>query len=180
MPALLIAALAAATLLAACGDNGATPDQGGSDSAPASSDAGLADSDSESSSPATPENKTIAKAEFVRKANAICDVTVARITKQAFPEIEKASKGSAEEQASVEAELAETIVAPALRDQLEQIAALGTPPGDADQIEVIFEAIEKIGAEAEKASEEVVKRGGAFSDSSRVAENYGLTSCPYG
>lgn len=178
-PALLTAALIVGLLVAGCGgggNSGANSVQGGSDSGSASSNPG---STSSGSPQKTTETKTIAKAEFIQKANAICQATIQKVLGEAAPALAKAPEGS-QDRPAVERELASKVMAPALRGEIEQVQALGTPPGDGQQIEAILNAIQGLAEVGEENPAEMVRNKNLFTPPANLAERYGIDSCPYG
>lgn len=126
------------------------------------------------------ETETISRIQFVEEANQICEETVAEVSKKAFPIIGKSGQESAAARAEAEARLAATVMAPALRREVERLQALGLPAGDEAQIEAILEAIEAVARRAEERPETVTGSAAAFTTAANLAERYGIDSCPYG
>lgn len=141
-------ALVAGALLVGCG--------GDSDDSPAAGDArgdNAAAADSEDG---------ITRAEFIRRANAICDTAVQDFNR-------KVSKGELED-------IAEVAVA-TLENEVEQIESLGAPAGDAKQVEALVsdasEAIELLES-GENRGDQV---GTALRSAEKRAAGYGIDSC---
>jgi hypothetical protein len=189
--ALIVGILILGLLVAGCGD-----DDGGSTGAAGSEnasgiDAGSADEDVasvdgvDSGGRNTDEdneaNKTIAKAEFIKRANAICEVTLKKITSEAFPVLEKAAKRSDSVQEGAETSLVSAVMVPGFQAEVEGIRALGAPPGDEDKVDAILDAIQEVVDKGE-ADPESFGQGTEppYSHAARVAAAYGLASCPYG
>lgn len=124
--------------------------------------------------------ETIPKAAFLKKGNAICNKTVKDIVNGVLPVLEEGEKEE-EDREAVEIQLAEEVMIPELRSEVDQIRALGTPPGDEKRVETVLGAIEEVIEEGEEDPTTLVKRGNSgFNKSSKVANRYGLDSCPYG
>jgi hypothetical protein len=177
-----IAVLSAASLAIGCGDEGngggsAGQEASGADSA--NSDSAPTDSGSTSSDlgQETTEVKPIAKAKFTQQANEICQATVKKILNGALPVVGKAEKESKAAGEAAETKVVSTIMAPALQEEAEEIRALGTPPGEEQQIEAILTAIQKLAEIGEQNPEKIAQ---SFASPSNLAERYGLSACPYG
>lgn len=117
------------------------------------------------------------KAEFIRKANAICD----RDHRQGEAEFRDyivslhgdEPHGSA--LAAAQRKIAETILIPLKQQEIEELAELGAPKGDGKQVKAISAAIEEGIETTEKSPEEaVVYSASAFGKSSELATKYGL------
>jgi hypothetical protein len=121
----------------------------------------------------------LTKAEFVKKGNAIC----ARTEKEIAAGVEKftrehsvlKTKPPSEKQI---AELAEEVLVPKVRRQIDEIRALGIPSGDEEEVEAIFAAAEEALKETE-ANPSVFGKGGVgpFAKTNELAREYGLTVC---
>lgn len=123
---------------------------------------------------------SITKAEFVRKANAIC----ARIHGQAQAEFLSYLKNHGEEPSTaaavtaLQAKLAEKYVISPKLQEAEELAALGVPSGGESQAKAIVAAFEE---GVEKAEEQPAQTGRnstkAFGAAERLAGEYGLKGC---
>jgi hypothetical protein len=190
IPAAFLAALIAAFLLAACGesDEGASAGQTDAGNGSASESGNTAsgpetatESSDSGSSPETAPSELIAKAEFLRKADGICEATTQKITSQTFPVIEEEQKKPGYNRKSVEAELIAEVMGPALQGEVEQLRALGAPAGDEARVNAMLAAIQEVGVAIERNAQELVKTGDSpMVKPTKLAESYGLESCPYG
>jgi hypothetical protein len=189
---LLSAGLIAVLLLVGCGggdDDGATAGGSGSDSASANSesasDAGSGGSDS---SDGSGETASIGKAAFVKKAEAICKATVGDVLSKAGPVIEKElgvtpkyDAASEKKREAVESRLVTEVMAPALRSEVEQLEALGVPPGDEEQVNEILDSIQDLVTRTTNNADALVDYNSEeMAASNALAERYGLKECPYG
>lgn len=150
--AVVVAVAALAMIVAACG--------GGSDS--------------------TETASSISKAEFVKKGNAIC----AKGEKEVEDGVEKfAEKNNLSERNPASSkqveELAEKILVPAVRKQLNELRALGIPSGDEEEVEAIFAAVEEALKETEEDPSVFGQEGGVgpFAKANKLSREYGLTVC---
>jgi hypothetical protein len=186
IPAVLTAALIAAFLLASCGDDdGGTATTGsnaGNGSANSNGQGGSAESQNDSTESSDEESaegasEAIGKTAFLRQGNGICSATLRAVSNEAIPLIGQAPE---QKRQTVEAELAVEVMAPALSEEVEQLQALGVPPGDEKEVSAILAAIEEVSEKAAKTPETVAGSSKAFTKAANLAERYGLDSCPFG
>jgi hypothetical protein len=131
------------------------------------------------STDATETTGSLARAEFVKKGNAICARTekevlegVAKFLKKSNPLARKPPTG-----AQLEA-LAENVLVPKVRKQINEIRALGIPSGDEQEVEAIFAAAEAALKKTEEDPTEFAEGGsGPFVKANKLAREYGLTAC---
>jgi hypothetical protein len=165
---LLAVALAAGLLVAGCGDD--------DDAASAGQD----------SSGGTIESGTITKPAYIKEAKRICRGTVLRITSKVIlplrdlRELAEEGVSSPSEREDLEAELVETIGVPEMQAEVEQLEALGAPAGDEEEIEMILAAARELIEEFEEDPTTFTGTAKAYSKATGLAEQYGLTRCPYG
>jgi hypothetical protein len=151
----VVCVCALALLLAACGSGGSSSE----------TDAGLP------------------RAAYVHQADAICKQAKNEIVNGNFGQIRKlADDPKARE--DFEYEIVETAVIPALEHEVDQLEALGTPPGNAAQVEQMLKLVEGAIAEAKTEPETYVSgddyRYGSehFGKARRLALAYGIDNCP--
>jgi hypothetical protein len=160
--ALLAGVLAAVLILAGCGGGGS------SDSTNASSDSNTA---------------ALSKAEFIKKADAICTAGGKR-TQEEFASYIKEKKltGKKEPTPAQLTEVSEEIQVPALKRQAEEISALGAPAGDEDQINELVDAIDEgiENVEAADPKEALASLSTMFAEADKLAAAYGLKVCGQG
>jgi hypothetical protein len=146
----LLAALAAISMIAAgCG--------GGSDS--------------------TDSTSSLTKAEFVKQGNAICAKGNKEI-QEGFEEFEK-EHGSQKQPTKAElSEAVETIVLPAVRQQVEGVKALPAPSGEEAEVEAITDAAEEALEQGEEDPASLTtEKADPFAKANELANEYGLTKC---
>jgi hypothetical protein len=131
----------------------------------------------------------IAKAEFVERANAVCLETRKEIAAEfssygesrVAREAEKAQRAgelTAGEANEAAARVAERILIPAMRSQLEELRGLGTPREDGDRAEAMIDAFDEGIEKAEARPERAARDGSeAFGKARRLATEFGVTSC---
>lgn len=174
---LLIAGLMIALLAAGCGRGSDETTSAVGDQAAAGGGAGESDAGQDGG-----QQRTIPKKRFLAKANAICDAVVQQVTSETFPAIEAEFDSSQQRRATVEAELAQTVMAPTLHAEADRIRKLGSPPGDTAEVELILASIDALADEIQADPESFTGRSSTdpFAESRRLATRYGLDSCPYG
>lgn len=128
----------------------------------------------------------ITKAEFVKKANAICaDYTEQRLAaaeKEYNKKVQQESQvtgSSAQKKLAAELEeigeklLQETTV-PILRTQAKKLKALGAPSGDEETVEAMLNSFEKATDEVEKEGYRGAVGGNQYDQFEKEARTYGL------
>lgn len=126
------------------------------------------------------DGDSLTKAEFVKKANAICVAGNEEIEKGIESYVEENSPGGGRLTDAQLTEGAEEIVVPSLRKQVDGIAALGTPSEDGEQAEEIVETAEGALEEVEDEPALAVPQTGdrkPFAEANRLARDYGLDVC---
>lgn len=126
------------------------------------------------------DDGSLTKAEFVKKANAICTAGNEEIEKGVESFAKENSPGGGRLTDAQLAEGAEEFVIPSVRKQVDKIAALGTPSEDGEQAEEIVEAAEEALEEVEDEPALAVPQTGdpnPFAEANRMAREYGLTVC---
>lgn len=116
-------------------------------------------------------DSSISKKQFVKRANTLCVDTE-------FEQLGKAQKYSSEHPEAEEADLIQPALVPTLKKELKDLEALGTPDGDEEELEAIYEALQKgiEGAESDPAS--VVKpQSNPFNEVNKLATAYGIGDC---
>jgi hypothetical protein len=124
----------------------------------------------------TDETVTLTKVEFIKQGDAICKESGDQSEKEAeeFAEdngftLEKASDEQLEEAVAA-------VLVPTLRQQADEIEALGAPEGDEEQVEEILVSLE--GATDEIEDEPgVVFEEKVFDEPNELAEDYGFKVC---
>ncbi|MDX6625600.1 MAG: hypothetical protein QOE56_589 [Solirubrobacterales bacterium] len=69
------------------------------------------------------------------------------------------------------------VVAPAVRQQGEEIGDLGSPSGDEDQVEAIVEAVGQGADELEEDPGALLEGKNPLEEGSKLAKTYGFKSC---
>jgi hypothetical protein len=152
---LALAALAVTVALASCGG----------DSSDASGDEGSASTD------VTVTTSSYSKAEYIKLANKICDRERARIVSEIGDYLSEHEGEKTYEQLAEDA--AEAVAVPVIAGKIEELEALGAPPGDEKKIEAFLVAM----WEAVDTSDGF--KGNDFKRSADMARTYGIDECAY-
>jgi len=138
--------------------------------------AGCGSGDDDSSGGGDETVVVLSKAEFIEQGDEICSEATERSEEEAeeFAEendfdLEKATKEELEEAIS-------DVLVPSLNQQVEELAALGAPEGDEEQVEAIITSLEEATAEVED-DPSVVFEANALKEPSQLAEAYGFKVC---
>jgi hypothetical protein len=121
---------------------------------------------------------SIGKVQFVREADAICvkgSHQVEDAASEYLREHPKALQGKEELDFD---KLVQTILVPAVEQELEELRALGAPKGDQGQVEAILVAVEEGREKSEEDPKPAVVGGSkAFVKANELAKEYGLELC---
>jgi len=122
---------------------------------------------------------SLTKSEFLKQGNAICARGNTEI-EDGFEEFGKEhnfSKKHEPTQAELE-EAAETVLIPSIRQELDDIRALGAPQGEEAEIEAILAAAEKALKKGEEDPGAMIEEGeGPFAEANKLAREFGLVKC---
>jgi hypothetical protein len=125
----------------------------------------------------TTTTASLSKAEFVRKANAICAKDAQRMQKD-FQAFSSEHNDNPNPSRAEYEEFIAKVIEPNLTHQIRTIRALGSPASDAGTVEEILSAVEE-GLRTAGEKPELVTRGNAeiFGKAIKLAATYGLTAC---
>jgi hypothetical protein len=120
---------------------------------------------------------SLTKAEWIAKADAICQAGNQEINAAAHQQFPNNQKPSQADQQS----FATGSVIPSVQKQLDQIKALGAPSGDETQVNAILDAVS---ADLDKVKSDpslvTSNSGDPFADANKLATAYGLKVCGKG
>lgn len=116
----------------------------------------------------------IAKAEFVRKATAICEGLTERL-------LEETEEREGEEQGGSKAEAVRTRLVPIVENEIDELRALGAPKGDEKQLDAIYASMEEVMQSAESDPQrfiyELINFKRPYSKVEKLATAYGIPNC---
>ena len=147
---------------------------------------GCGGSGSDSSTPPPIATASFGKAEFIKRANAICE----REREAALPRLAAYlarvnAKGGQGNKKKLSNDLQEAFVS-SVQAQTDQIRKLGAPSGDEKQIEELLafsqQSVDAFEASSVPSDPDAVSAelGKAFRQTNRLLGDYGLSSCLYG
>jgi ADP-ribosylglycohydrolase len=123
---------------------------------------------------------SLSKAEFVRKADAICEATRSRFAREYTALVQKYQQQGGSSQAELKV-VTDAIVKAALLPNYEkgidEIVALGAPKGDEDEVAAFLNALRERLDEIEATPTKLASTITPFARVEKKAEAYGLTGC---
>ena len=126
------------------------------------------------------ETSSLTKAQFVAQADAICKKGNAEIESEVEAFQAKNDLGENDEPSKVQqAEVSETILAPNVTNQAEEIRALEAPSGDEDEISAMLDSLDE-GVEEVEANPQAPfesNQPNPFGAANKLAREYGLKVC---
>lgn len=127
------------------------------------------------------DDESLTKAEFVKQGNAICAAGNKELDEgfESFAKEHNLSGNDQPTQAQI-TEVAETVLIPGVRKQVEKIDALGVPSEDAEGAEEIVDAAQEALEEVEDEPALIAPQAGQknpFAKANRLARDYGLETC---
>ncbi len=134
---------------------------------------------SSSGSTSSESSSSLTKAEFIKAADAVCEKGNESITGEAEEFAEENNIDTEKPTTAEQEEVVSEVVGPAIRQQAEDISALGAPSGEEAEVEAIVEAVEAGAEEAEEDPGSLVEGegGGPFAEANKLAKAYGLKVC---
>jgi hypothetical protein len=158
-------ALAAVLLVAGCGD--------GDDSSASGS------AETSESTEITVESGSLSKAQFIEKADAVCEKGRKKFERLLgdFISSAEANESSSGQQAQAKA-LVNSVFAPIYEEQIDEISSLGAPSGDEDEVEAVLKAIQQDIDKGKEDPLKYVRSENIFAGSTKPARAYGFTYCP--
>jgi hypothetical protein len=121
-------------------------------------------------------NSDLTKAELIKDGDAICKETDKSQEVGLKAYLKKNPKGQ-----SNEAEQAKMVLAvglPPIQEEVEELAELGSPPGDEETVQAILSGIEKAIADGEKKPTSLLgEENNPFTTVSKLAAEYGFKEC---
>jgi hypothetical protein len=169
---LLPIALAVVALAAGCGGSSGSTSAGAAGSSGAGSAAG---------GPVT--TSSITKAEFIKRANAICVRGRNRRLREMRQVVAKRPENAGGEYSrELIVDVVREVFAPTMERQVAEFRALGAPAGDAKEVEAIVAAYERAVAAARELRSEKDKGpvDEAIGEAGSLAEKYGFKECHVG
>lgn len=128
---------------------------------------------------ATQTTAVLSKAAFIKKADSVCSEADKRTSEEFAAYIKENKIPSGQTPSSAQyAEIATTILIPALHRQVDEIRSLGAPAGDEARIESFLRAVDVATKQAEEEPTEAVKvPRKLLADADKIIAGYGFKVC---
>jgi hypothetical protein len=180
------AAIAVAVAIAGCGggssSSGSTAAAGGETTSATNESSGKsAQGKGESSADKSVQSGDLSKAEFVKRANAICEEGKKQSLEKMAAFVKEHKGDSGQPSAELVVKAVQAVFIPQVQTQIDEIRALGSPQGDEATVEAFLDAMEEGATAASEAStSSTASFGQSFKRSAELAHEYGLDGCAYG
>ena len=141
------------------------------------------------SSEITGQTGSLTKAEFIRRADAICRKGGSQVQREFAAYVQRNSdavspESPQSEQGAAAAEIIDTIYVPGNEKQIERIGSLSAPSGDEGEVKAILAAMQDGLDEASDRPLVFIRagspKGPAFTEARKLARAYGLADCGQG
>ncbi len=130
-----------------------------------------------SSSDTSETTAALNKAEFIKQGDAICTKGNKAIETEANEFAEENNVNTEKPTKAQQEEVITEVVAPGVRKQGEEIAALGAPSGDEAEVEAIVTAVEGGAEELEENPSLLIEGKNPLAKGSKLADSYGFKVC---
>lgn len=140
---------------------------------------GCGGSDSSSANEVTVQTGSLSKAEFIKRANAICEAVRSRFLREyvAFYE-QKKPKLTGAPQGAWLSEVVEAVLLPNYEQRMiGEISVLGAPASEEQEVASFLNSLQQRLDEVHQNPAELTKSPYPFAKPARVAKKYGLTGC---
>lgn len=155
---LVIFLVLAGLLVAACGDEDSSGDEG--------------------SAGVSVETGSLTKSEFIQRADEICQESEEAREELISDYLKSFAANPSNDSERAQAEtLVNSVLAPAYREQIDGISALGAPAGDEDEISAFLTSFQKSLEEGEAKPLEFVRSLELFNEGVRLSNAYGFEVC---
>ena len=122
--------------------------------------------------------EALAKSEFIKQGDAICEKGSKSLSEEAEDFAKENNIDTSKPTKKQQEEVIETVLAPALQGQADQLNELAAPSGDEDRAEAIFAALESGAEELEEDPGALLKSGSSpLDEANKLASEYGFKVC---
>lgn len=125
------------------------------------------------------ETGSLTKAQFIKRADAICREAVIKVelATQAFVQSAKSADSPQAAFKTGAGKLISTSFVPAFEEEIDRVSSLGAPSGDEEEIAAILEAQQQGLDEAREDPVEFLRRASPFTKAFRLGQSYGFATC---
>jgi hypothetical protein len=137
---------------------------------------GCGGSDS-SAADVTVETGSLSKAQFIKRADAICEANRAQFTREFTAFAQKIQRSSKAAQEASNDDPVEKILIPNFQKDINEISNLGAPSGDEQEVGAFLEALGQRLEEIRERPTILEETVTPFAKAEKLAKAYGLTGC---
>jgi hypothetical protein len=123
------------------------------------------------------EGSSLTKAELIKQGDAICKKGEETLEEEANEFAKENGIDTSKPTKAQQEEVIEQVVAPALRKQAEELRELGTPSGEEDAVEEIFDTLEEGTEELEEEPGKLLEGNNPVEKAGNLAQKYGFKEC---
>lgn len=124
---------------------------------------------------------TIGKAAFIRQAKSVCTGTTEKVDSEGYEVLQEVEASSGKTGRAAEAVFIPEWLVPALETEVEELRALGTPPGDRARLDAIYKVLEEVTALAKSDPKRYLYEQANFKhpyhEAQRLSAAYGIPEC---
>lgn len=123
------------------------------------------------------DDSSLSKAEFIKQGDEICKSSSKQIESEAEEFAKENKVDTSNPTKKQQEEVIEEVVAPGLRNEADELEALGTPKEDAAKAEAVLSALDSGVSEVEDEAAAVLSSSNPLEKASRLAGEFGFKSC---
>lgn len=123
------------------------------------------------------DSSSLSKAEFIKQGDEICKSSSKQIETEAEEFAEENNVDTSNPTKKQQEEVIEEIVAPGLRNEADELEALGTPKEDGDKAEAVLAALDSGVSEIEDEAGVVLGSSNPLEKASKLADEFGFKTC---
>lgn len=123
------------------------------------------------------DSSSLSKAEFIKQGDEICKSSSKQIETEAEEFAEKNKVNTGNPTKKQQEEVIEEVVAPGLRNEADELEALGTPKEDGDKAEAVLSALDSGVSEIEDEAAVVLGSNNPLEKASKLADEFGFKTC---
>jgi hypothetical protein len=123
------------------------------------------------------DSSSLTKAQLIKQGDAICEKGEETLEAEANEFAKENGIDTSKPTKAQQEEVIEQVVAPALRKQAEELRELGTPSGEEEAVEEIFDTLEEGTEELEEEPGKLLEGNNPVEKAGNLAQKYGFKEC---